>query len=209
MNLRAYTCFIVIILTVVCTSTAVAQLKARAISYSLDIYLDIYDPEYYEETESEDVVCHFELDAYYTGDKVKTVVRKLSVPIDYDIDFMSVLYDRHTNNQYHINHTSKSVYPTKGQPLTPTATRNRKEILGHKCREYYFLDPEGISASFWVAEKLEKNICPTGNFLIKGTVLEMLTSDGMHFKATDIGMGELAADFFELPPGYTEKNSQD
>jgi hypothetical protein len=205
MNKRILTYYLASFLSCAYVLTATAQTKAKAISYSVDIYLEIYDPVYYAHTQSEDLVCHFEIDAYYTADRVRTIVRKLTAPIDYSVNFMPLLYDIKSADQHQIDHDNRMVITGKGNSLALNPTKNRKEILGYKCREYYFADSDGMYFSFWITEKPGDNICPIGNFSLRGTVLELIASNGVHCRATDMTEGEVENNFFDLPDGYAQQ----
>lgn len=182
--------------------SASGQIKAKAIAYAVEVDLQAFDPVYYELTDSEDPVVTLEVDVYYTNKHAKAIVRTLSKPIDYDHQFHSRYSDLTSQNRYSIDHENRLLLLTKPEAVHPTATGRSKKILGYRCKEYFFKSAAGTGLQVCVTKKIRENICPLGNFLLEGAVLEAITSNGLYYKATDFSEGVLAADFFELPESY-------
>jgi hypothetical protein len=193
---------IVLSLCFVSSTEALSQVPAKAISYLVSIDLNIYDPDYTSQTDSEDLVCVAEADVYYSDKKATTIYRLISKPIDYDLIIHSKLYDINSTDEYIFNQPAKSLLLVKDQVTKPRATGRKKTIAGYTCKEYTFINYQGIGIMVWVSTKLEKNICPLGNFSLQGTALEVSTSNGWHYLATDFSGGELNTDFFEIPKDY-------
>jgi hypothetical protein len=181
---------------------ASAQTKAKAIAYTLTVDLDIFDPVYYEMTESEDVTLVLEVDTYFTNSKLKTVIHPITEPIDYNFPGLPLQYDLKGSGYYLIDNEKKITVQKSSNPMSQRATRRKKMIAGFKCKEYFFETTDGIRMLVYISEKLANNISPMANFPIKGTALEIITSNGLHYEAVDFSQGEVASDFFDLPPDY-------
>jgi hypothetical protein len=193
----------ILFLLILCTTVGVhAQIKAKAISYTLEVDLTKFSP---QASELSQKTCNFEVDAYYTDTKLKTVVRIISRPTGFDLTIMERLYDLNQKDEYNINHDNKNIILKKDQDFKLKSTGKQKTILGNACKEYIFTDYRKINFSVWVAEKLTKNVCPVGNFSLKGTALEITTSNGLHYLAVDTAEGDLAPGFFDLPTGYQQE----
>jgi GLPGLI family protein len=188
------------VLVVLVSAEATAQLKAKAISYAVEADLTKFAPEAAEELVQK--VCTYEVDAYYTDEKLRTMVRPVSTP--YDLTIRQRLYDRNSKDEYNIDHANQFMLLKKDQSFAITSTTNQKNILGYACKEYTFKDYRGIQFSVWVTDKLPKNICPAGNFSLKGTALEVTSSNGLHYLATDFAEGQLDGNFFDLPKDYQQ-----
>jgi hypothetical protein len=183
--------------------TTRAQLKAKAISYAVEIDLTQFNPEAAEDLE--ETTCTYEVDVYYTDQHVKTMVRSILQPVE--ITLRQRQYAIASADEYNIDHDNKFILLKKDQRFKPSSTGNKKIILGYECREYTTKDYRGVQFSFWVTDKLPKNICPAGNFSVKGTVLELTASNGLHYVATDFAQGELDSNFFLLPADYQQEVS--
>jgi hypothetical protein len=180
--------------------TLQAQLKANAISYTLEADMaKLWGGEVEEGT-----VAKYEVDTYYSADKVRTVVRNIKNEVGLTI--MERLYDQNSRDEYNINHNEHRILLKKDQAFSPKATGQQKTILGYPCKEYTFKNYANVTFSLWVTEKLGKNVCPGGNFSVKGTALEIIGSNGLHFVAVDAsGSGEVNASFFNPPDGYQQE----
>lgn len=187
------------------TAVGMAQIPAKAISYQLEVDLEIFAPDYVDETESDDLTCLLEVDLYYTSKNVRTIVRPITMPSDYNLIIRQRLYETNAADEYNVDHKNKYVLLRKGQQVKLNATKRKKEILGYVCSEFSFTDYRGVDIVVWVAGKLPKNICPAGNFSLKGTALEVITSNGLHYLATDFSRGELSNGFFDVPSGYQQE----
>lgn len=177
------------------------QDKAKAISYAVEIDLTRFNPEAAEDLD--EPICTYEVDAYFTDQKIKTMVRNMKRPVE--ITIRQRQYDAGTKDEYNIDHDNKFILVKKDQDFKPAQTKNKKTILGYECREYTFTDYRGIQFSVWVTDKLAKNVCPVGNFSLKGTALEVTASNGIHYLATDFAEGQLDPGFFQLPAGYEQE----
>ncbi|MBL7856202.1 MAG: hypothetical protein JNM57_00820 [Cyclobacteriaceae bacterium] len=177
-----------------------AQIAAKAIAYAVEVDLEKFNPNV--KGEDFDKICRYEIDAYYTTDKLRTQVRNIFRPEEFELTIRQRLYTLASNDEYNIDHENEAVLFKKGHVYNPKATGKEKKILNYVCKEYTFKDFRNVQISVWVTDKLPKNICPAGNFNLKGAALEILTSNGMHFVATDFEAGELPDDFFNLPTGY-------
>lgn len=177
-----------------------AQIKAKAISYTLEVNLDQFSPNV--KGEDFEKICRFEVDAYYTAEKLRTQVRNIFRPEEFELTIRERMYPLISNDEYNIDHVNKVILLKKGHVYTPKPTGKQKKILNFDCKEYTFKDFRDIQITLWVTDKLAKNICPAGNYAVKGTALEIITSNGLHFVATDFAEGELSADFFDVPAGY-------
>jgi GLPGLI family protein len=182
------------------TVEATAQLKAKAISYAVDVDLTKFAPEAAEELTQK--VCRYEVDAYYAEERVRTMVRPISTP--YDLTIRQRLYYRNSRDEYNIDHAKQFMLLKKDQSFLITTTGNQRNILGYACKEYTFKDYRGIQFSIWVTDKLPTNICPAGNFSLNGTALEVTSSNGLHYLATDFAEGQLDVNFFDLPKDYQQ-----
>jgi hypothetical protein len=194
--------FLVSVLLVL-SLTGKAQPKAKAISYVVEIDLTRFNPEAAEELE--ETKCTYEVDVYYTDQHVKTMVRNIRQPVD--ITLRQRQYEIASTDEYNIDHKNKFILLKKDQRFKPSSTGNKKTILGYACREYTLKDYRDVQFSVWMTEKLPKNICPAGNFSVKGTVLELTASNGLHYLATDFAEGELDPGFFQLPADYEQEVS--
>jgi hypothetical protein len=179
-----------------------AQIKGKAISYTVEIDLEIFDPNYADQSEAENTLCLFEVDAYYADNMVKTFPRAIRVPEDYDLLIAQRYYAIPSHDEYQIITKDQYMLHKTNQYVTPRKTGESKDILGYKCKEYVFADHRGVIFNVWVTDKLQKNVCPAGNFGLKGTALELFASNGIHYLATDFAEGELSSGFFDLPQGF-------
>jgi hypothetical protein len=186
--------------------TASAQHKAKAIAYTLTIDMETFDPVYYEMTEADEVTLSLEVDAYYNDLKLRTVARVITKPVDYQFTLPELFYDLRSTDEHLIDHEKRLIITKKGLARAPKLTGRKKNILGFKCREYRVWIDDNLQALVYVASKLKRNICPFGNLSLNGTMLEMITSNGLYYKAIDFSEGELALDFFELPADYQNGN---
>ncbi|HEY3406112.1 MAG TPA: hypothetical protein VGK59_22150 [Ohtaekwangia sp.] len=177
-----------------------AQLPANAISYSLTVDLKKFDGEAAQELDDTELL--YETDLYYTADKVRTVTRVVKRPDDYELTFRQRLYDQNSTDEYNIEYPNRTMVMKEKHVYKPKSTGKTKKILNYTCKEYQVVDFRGNTITFWVTDKLGKNVCPWGNFSLKGTALEIIASNGLHFKATDFAAGELEADFFNVPQGF-------
>src|SRR3954468_10600595 len=98
MQLRTF-CLLVALVS----AEATAQLKAKAISYAVEADLTKFAPEAAEELSQK--VCTYEVDAYYTDEKLRTMVRPISTP--YDLTIRQRLYDRNSKDEYNIDHANQ------------------------------------------------------------------------------------------------------
>jgi len=179
---------------------AQAQLKAKAISYTLDVDLGKFDPHNAEEVD--DPILKYETDVYYTETKVRTINRVIRRPDGYELSFRQRLYDQLSDDEYNIEFDEKFMVIKEDHAYKPKATGNKKTILNYPCKEYTVKDFQGRTVNLWVTDKLGKNVCPWGNFSIKGTALEVTTSFGLHFMATDFAEGEVDTNFFAIPTDF-------
>ena len=180
-----------------------AQVKAKAISYNLTVDLTKFAGSFAEELAQK--TCTFEVDAYYTTDKLKTIVRVISRPADYEMGIRQRLYNLKSKDEYNIDHESKYMMLKKDQNFKLTPTGNQKTILGYPCKEFTLTDYRKVGITVWVTDKLQANVCPAGNYSLKGTALEVVMSNGLHYVATDFAEGTLEANFFDLPQLYQEE----
>jgi len=181
-----------------------SQLPAKAISYILEVDLTKFDAGAAEEISNAELL--YETDLYYTAEKVRTVNRVIKRPGEYELSFRQRLYDQNSTDEYNVEYNNKILIVKEKHIYKPKATGKTKKILNYVCKEYSIVDFRGIAISFWVTDKLGKNVCPWGNFSLKGTALEVVTSNGLHFTATDFASGELDSNFFKIPEAFdTEK----
>jgi hypothetical protein len=185
--------------------TVFGQIKAKAISYRVEIDLSIFAPDYIENSEADTVRCIFEVDAYYTAEKMRTNARLIRRPSDYEVTIRQRAYNINSKDEYNIDPNNNYVLVKKNQEVKTRATGKQKTILGYACKEYTFTDHRNIQFSVWVTDKLPKNICPAGNFSLKGTALEVTISNGLHYTATDFGEGELNNSFFDIPQNFQQE----
>jgi GLPGLI family protein len=178
------------------------QIKAKAISYKVDIDLEVFAPGYAEESDSETNICRFEVDTYYTDEVLKTVARIIERPGDFDLTIRQRYYLLKSKDEFNIDYVQSSVLLKRNQTVKSKPTGNTKTILGYKCAEHVFTDHRGIRMSVWVTDKLPRNICPSGNYSLKGTALEVTASNGVHYVATDFAEGQLDTTFFDLPTNF-------
>jgi hypothetical protein len=183
---------------------ASAQTKAKAIAYTLSVDLEIFDPVYYQMTESEDVTLVLEVDAYYNTSKLKTVTLPLTQPIDYHFPALELQYDLKSSGSWFIDHNKKISIRKQNNVVTKRATGVKKTIAGFKCKEYLLETNGGLRMLVYISKKPDSNICPLDNFSLKGTVLEIITSNGLHYEVADFSKGEVAVNFFDLPQGYQQ-----
>ena len=179
------------------------QIKAKAISYNVTVDLNLFAGEDAEELSQK--TCTFEVDAYYTPEKLKTMVRVLSRPAEYEMTIRQRLYEIKTKDEYNIDNDSKYMILKKDQNFKPAATGKQKTILGYVCKEYTLTDYRGVNITLWATDKLPVNVCPAGNYSIKGTALEVILSNGLHYVATDQAEGQLDANFFDVPKDYQQE----
>lgn len=191
---------ILVVLLFSVVDVALAQLQAKAISYKLMIDLSQFDKDAYEEINEKELV--FETDAYYTDDKVRVIYRTIKTPAEYPLTFRQRLYSQFSADQYDIEFDNRYMVLKEGHVYKPKSTGRTRKILNYSCKEYTLTDYRGVAISFWVTDKLGKNVCPWGNFSLKGTALEIVASNGFTFTATDMATGELSADFFSIPTGF-------
>lgn len=180
------------------------QIRAKAISYKVQIDMDKLNPDF-DETTGAQRYFDFEVDTYFSDQMVRTIVRKIGKHAESGPNLRQRLYRRNAQDQYDIDHEQQYMLVKKGQIVKPRTTGKSKEILGQKCREVVFTDYRGVKISAWVASKLEMNVCPLGNFSLNGTALEVSTSNGLHYIATDFAEGELDGTFFEVPVAYEQE----
>jgi hypothetical protein len=182
-----------------------AQVKAKAISYHVEIDLKVFAPGYAEESQADSVPCVFEVDTYYTSEKLRTRPRTIRRPPDYDLTIRQRMYDIASKDEYNIDPVNNYLLIKKNQVVKTKATGKQKNILGYNCKEYTFTDHRNVGITAWVTDKLQKNICPVGNYSLKGTALEIITSNGLHYTATDFAEGEVPASFFDMPKNLQEE----
>src|SRR5688572_14051639 len=142
-----------------------AQLPAKAISYTLEVDLKKFDPEAAEEISNADLL--YESDLYYTADKVRTVNRVIKRPGEYELSFRQRLYDQSSADEYNIEYDNKILVIKEKHIYKPKSSGKTKKILNYTCKEYSVVDFRGITVTFWVTDKLGKNVCPWGNFSLK------------------------------------------
>jgi hypothetical protein len=193
---------VVLIICIVFALPAHGQqlLKAKAIFYQVEIDLRKFDPQ--NGKGLEDPIIKFETDAYYTDTHVRTFNRKVKPVEDYDLTLRQRLYDQASTNEYNVDHDSKFMVMKEGHVYKPKGTGKQKTILGYNCKEYTVTDFQGRQLSFWVTDKLGKNVSPWGNFQIKGTALEITSSFGVHFVAAELAEGNVDSRFFDIPSDY-------
>ena len=194
---------IILFALTVSTATAFGQIKAKAISYVVTVDLNVFAGDYAEELSQK--TCTFEVDAYYTPEKLKTMVRAISRPADYKMTIRQRLYDLKSKDEYNIDHDTKYMLIKKNQNFKLTATGKQKTILGYVCKEYNLTDYRKVNVTLWVTDKLQANVCPVGNYSIKGTALEVVLSNGLHYVATDQAEGQLDQNFFDVPKDYQQE----
>lgn len=166
----------------------------------MQVDLTKFDTEAAEELNVSELL--YETDVYYTADNVRTVNRVIQRPSDYELSFRSRLYQQASTDEYNVEYDNKVLVRKEKHVYTPKSTGKTKVILNYKCREFSVVDFRGITIVFWVTDKLGKNVCPWGNFSLKGTALEVTTSNGLHFTATDVASGEVDNNFFTVPEGF-------
>jgi hypothetical protein len=181
-----------------------AQVPAKAISYTVRVDLAQLDPSFDEGSGSQRFF-DFEVDAYYTSTRLRTIVRKIGKHGDNGVTIRQRLYDIASVDEYNIDPQTNYLLLKKDQNVKPRATGKQKTILGYTCKEMSFTDYRGIAITVWVTDKLAKNICPVGNYSLKGTALEVTTSNGLHYVATDFAEGVLDSQFFDIPQGYQQE----
>jgi GLPGLI family protein len=181
-----------------------AQINAKAISYKVQVDMDMLDPAF-NEGDGAQRFFDFEVDAYYTDSRLRTIVRKIGKHGDNGLTIRQRLYDINSTDEYNIDPQTQFILLKKDQVVKPKATGKQKDILGYRCKEMTFVDYRGITMTVWVTDKLPKNICPLGNFSLKGTALEASTSNGLHYTATDLAEGVLESAFFDIPQGYQQE----
>jgi GLPGLI family protein len=181
-----------------------SQIKAKAISYNLTVDLTKFAGTDAAEELSQKT-CTFEIDAYYTSDKLKTIVRIVSRPADYEMGIRQRLYDLKSKDEYNIDHDNTYMMIKKDQNFKATPTGKQKMILGYSCKEYMLTDYRKVNITVWVTDKLQFNVCPAGNYSLKGTALEVELSNGLHYVATDFAEGIVDANFFDPPKNYQEE----
>jgi GLPGLI family protein len=181
-----------------------AQIQARAISYTVRVDLAQLDPSF-DESNGNQRFFDFEVDAYYTDAKLRTIVRKIGKHADNGVTIRQRLYDIASVDEYNIDPQNNYLLLKKDQVVKPKATGKQKSIMGYACKEMTFTDYRGIVITVWVTDKLPKNICPVGNYSLKGTALEINTSNGLHYTATDFAEGVLDAQFFDVPQGFQQE----
>jgi GLPGLI family protein len=190
-----------------CSALAVpsqAQIQAKAISYKVEVDQQHLYPTF-EENESNPRYLQFEVDAYYTDSKLKTIVREIGKHPEPGLTIRQRQYDINSIDEYNIDPESEYILFKKNQTVKMKGTGKQKDILGYRCKEFSFTDYRGIQITVWVTDKLPKNICPVGNFSLKGTALEIQTSNGLHYTATDVGEGVLDSQFYDIPQGYQQE----
>lgn len=192
--------FLLIFLFTVLSQATFAQIQAKAISYKLTVDLTRFDKDAAEELNEKELL--FESDVYYTEDKVRSIYRVIKTPDDYQLSFRQRLYNQLSVDQYDVEYDNKYMVMKEGHAYKPKSTGKTKKILNYVCKEYTLTDFRGIAISFWVTDKLGKNVCPWGNFSLKGTALEITASNGVTFTATDFASGELTANFFDVPTDF-------
>lgn len=190
----------ILLIAVGAINSSYAQLQAKAIAYSLTVDLIRFDKEASKEVEQKELL--FETDTYYTADKVRTINRTIKTPEEYQLSFRQRLYDQQTTDQYDVSFDDKYMLWKQGFAYKPKSTGKTKTILNYSCKEYKLTDNRGVVISFWVTDKLGKNVSPWGNFSLKGTALEIEASNGITFKATDFASGEVASNFFDIPVDF-------
>jgi hypothetical protein len=179
------------------------QIKAKAISYVVSVDLNAFAGD--NAAELSQKTCTFEIDAYYTPEKLKTMVRVISRPAEYEMTIRQRLYDLKSKDEYNIDHDNKYIMLKKDQDFKLTSTGKQKTILGYVCKEYTLTDYRKVNVALWVTDKLQANVCPAGNYSIKGTALEVILSNGLHYLATDQAEGQLDANFFDIPKDYHQE----
>lgn len=190
---------------IICITLAhVAQgqslIKAKAIFYQVEIDIRKFDP--VNGKQLADAIIKVETDAYYTDTQVRTFNRKVKGVEDYDLTLRQRLYDQLSTNEYNVDHDNKFMVLKEAHVYKPKATGKKKAILGYECKEYTVTDYQGRQLSFWVTDKLGKNVSPWGNFQIKGTALEITSSFGVHFLAAEFAEGNVDGRFFDVPSDY-------
>lgn len=203
-NIRSGTLFVLTLFFTLCSQSLSAQqtIPAKAIAYKVVLDLEQADPVYYSLTDSDTTEVYSEVDLYYTDDRAQTVTRVLSKPGDFDGHHFEVFYGTKTHREALIYHARRSVVADDEKIVLVEKLRAKKKILGYKCRAFLVVDDNDLRMLAFVTTKLGKNICPRGNFMLPGTVLELISSDGFHYEATALSAGELPADFFVLPTDY-------
>jgi GLPGLI family protein len=181
-----------------------AQIQAKAISYKVEVDQEQLYPTF-EENEGNPRYLQFEIDAYYTDSKVKTIVRKIGKHPEPGLTIRQRQYDINSIDEYNIDPETEYILFKKNQVVKLKGTGKQKDILGYRCKEFTFTDYRGVQITVWVTEKLPKNICPMGNYSLKGTALEILTSNGLHYTASDVAEGVLESQFFDIPQGYQQE----
>lgn len=191
-----------VVLILIATSYSLfAQVKAKAISYQLTVDVTKISPEFAQQSGIKET--SYEVDTYYSESKLKTVVRSVKVPESFQLTIRRRLYDISSKDEYNVDDSERILVHKKNQEVKIKATGKKKSILGYECKEFTLTDHRGVGMTLWVTDKLDKNICPVGNYSLKGTALEVSTSNGLRYVATDFAQGELDAAFFDVPQGYT------
>lgn len=196
--------FAVFIFLLAAGESAFSQIQAKAISYSLEVDMKGLDPSF-DESDGGQRLYKFEVDTYYNERMLRTIVRKVGTHSEPGLTIRQRLYDLNSHDQMDIDHDQQFILSKKDQRVDLKKTGNVRDILGYKCREYVFTDYRGVRVNVWVADKTQRNVCPLGNFTLPGTALEVVTSNGLHYTATDFSEGLLDNDFFDPPKGYQEE----
>jgi GLPGLI family protein len=197
---RSYTIMVLMLLFLFVGSHSLAQSNTNAISYQVTLELGYYDPLYYWQTDADTAAIFMEVDLYYDHDNCKTVSRIMKQPEDFQLPTLQLQYETKSAEEFLIDEANRIIFNIKNTWASFKPTGSKKTILGYKCRGYTFTDFQGVKVFVYVASKLPANISPWGNVDLKGTVLEMYTSNGYHYVATDMGSGQTPAGFFNLPP---------
>ena len=180
-------------------------IQSQAISYAATLDLSVFDPVYYELTDSDTTDVYFEVDVYFTSDNVKTITRVRAKPSDYEALFTEVLYNPASVSEAFVDDGDKKILHVQNVATQIMKLREKKKILGYRCRAYLVVDYRGVRAVAFVAKKLSRNISPFANMNLPGTALEIVTSNGFHYLATDFSQGKLPPTFFSLPTDYQIK----
>ncbi|WP_133259579.1 hypothetical protein [Pseudochryseolinea flava] len=174
--------------------------KASAIHYQVEIDIRKFDPA--NGKALPDPIIKFETDAYYSDSHVRTFNRRVKSVEDYDLTLRQRLYDQASTSEYNVDHEAKFMVLKEAHVYKPKSTGKKKTILNYACKEYTVTDFQGRQLSFWVTDKLGKNVSPWGNFQIEGTALEITSSFGVHFIAAEFATGEVDGHFFDVPSDY-------
>src|SRR5688500_13796585 len=91
-----------------------AQVKAKAISYTVKVDLSMLDPSF-SDADGVHRYFDFEVDAYYTDTKLKTMVRKVGKHPENGVNLRQRLYDIASTDEYNFDPENQYILLKKEQ----------------------------------------------------------------------------------------------